>query len=452
LNTLAQHDGVICITRAVAGDVSEWLNEFGPNRLRPFKVGWFHLGADVAHSIPTKGLPTGATSVISEISSRPTFLMVGTIEPRKGQMQTLEAFERLWDQGIKVNLVIVGKHGWNVDRLISSMQNHSQRNRRLFWLDGISDEYLERIYAASTCLIAASEGEGFGLPLIEAAQHKLPIIARDIPVFREVAGEHAFYFTGLDPLVMANAIKDWIALDKIGKAPQSDKMQWLTWAESNQQLIDVILKDKWSTKWMSDGGFRYFGSDTRLSSQVGKPNALTMQTVGVAGYLLHGPYLEMYAGHYQIRVYGQVKLSGTPPAYVDIATRGASEILHSDVLKVSEEEAGLIAEIEVFLDTIVTDFEVRVWVSADSDLYISKVEILSESLFTKKITHSSDCKNTKLGNQVTDGTVVNGYLSKNNSPPFQREEPMNEQFDLIRGNTKIVLSSVVLQQDSRIDT
>ena len=57
---------------------------------------------------------------------------------------------------------------------------------RLFWLEGISDEYLEKIYDAATCLIAASEGEGFGLPLIKVAQHKLPIIARDIPVFREV--------------------------------------------------------------------------------------------------------------------------------------------------------------------------------------------------------------------------------------------------------------------------
>ncbi|WP_115760418.1 glycosyltransferase, partial [Escherichia coli] len=91
--------------------------------------------------------------------------------------------------------------------------NHAERNRRLFWLDGVSDEYLEKIYAASDCLIAASEGEGFGLPLIEAAQHKLPIIARDIPVFREVAGNHALYFSGATPDTLANAVKEWLTLD-----------------------------------------------------------------------------------------------------------------------------------------------------------------------------------------------------------------------------------------------
>ena len=65
---------------------------------------------------------------------------------------------------------------------------------------------LEKVYAASTCLISASEGEGFGLPLIEAAQHKIAIIARDIPVFREVAGDHAFYFNGNESTDLPKAI------------------------------------------------------------------------------------------------------------------------------------------------------------------------------------------------------------------------------------------------------
>ena len=48
--------------------------------------------------------------------------------------------------------------------------------------------------------LVASEGEGFGLPLIEAARHKPPIIARDIAVFREVANGHVLYFAGREPV------------------------------------------------------------------------------------------------------------------------------------------------------------------------------------------------------------------------------------------------------------
>jgi glycosyltransferase involved in cell wall biosynthesis len=72
---------------------------------------------------------------------------------------------------------------------------------------------------------------GIFLPLIEAAQHKLPIIVRDIPVFREVAGEHAFYFNNsTEPQVISDAIQKWLKLFKLGKQPKSDDMPRLTWA------------------------------------------------------------------------------------------------------------------------------------------------------------------------------------------------------------------------------
>jgi len=171
--------------------------------------------------------------------------MVGTIEPRKGHAQTLAAFELSWAEGMDTNLVIVGKQGWMVEKLVEKLRHHPELGRRLFWLEGISDEYLEKVYASCTCLIAASEGEGFGLPLIEAAQHKLPIIARDIPVFHEVAGEHAFYFKGKEPDDLAKAVQKWLELYRSGQHPKSDDMPWLTWNESASQLLDIIIAGKW---------------------------------------------------------------------------------------------------------------------------------------------------------------------------------------------------------------
>jgi glycosyltransferase involved in cell wall biosynthesis len=110
-----------------------------------------------------------------------------------------------------------------------------------FGLQGISDEYLEQVYAPSTCLIAASYGEGFGLPLIEAAQYKLPIIARDIPVFHEVAGEQAFYLNDKAPGDLVQAITVWLRQYEAEKHPTSGKMPWLTWKENAAQLMQVML-------------------------------------------------------------------------------------------------------------------------------------------------------------------------------------------------------------------
>jgi glycosyltransferase involved in cell wall biosynthesis len=242
LNTLVHFDGAICISETVAEELKEWMAIHGPERSRPFSVGWFHLGADINQSMPSKGLPENPEQRIEVLADNPNFLMVGTLEPRKGHVQTLNAFEVLWSQGVNVNLIIVGKKGWLVEALVERLDKHPESGKRLLWLDGVSDEYLEHVYNNSTCLIAASEGEGFGLPLIEAAQHGLPILARDIPVFREVAGASAHFFSGHSAENLADEIKVWLELYALNKHPSSVEMPWLTWKESAGQLVGVINK------------------------------------------------------------------------------------------------------------------------------------------------------------------------------------------------------------------
>jgi glycosyltransferase involved in cell wall biosynthesis len=238
-------DKILCISNAVSKDVKDFINDYDSKLLDTLKIEWFHLGADLENSSPSKGLPRNYELILKKINSRLSFLLVGTVEPRKGYFQILEAFEKLWNEGIDINLVIVGKEGWLVSEFINKIKNHEELGKRLFWLDEVSDEYLEKIYNSSSCLIASSEGEGFGLPLIEAAQKKLPIIARDISVFREVAGEFAYYFkNNNDPETLVETIANWITLYKNNKHPKSDNMPWLTWKESTEKILTFIKDQK----------------------------------------------------------------------------------------------------------------------------------------------------------------------------------------------------------------
>ena len=249
LEVVASCDGALCISRAVADELRGWLAQQGRRRITPLRVEWFHLGADIENSAPSRGLPPDAAAVLERIDAHPAFLMVGTIEPRKGHRQALAAFEQLWAAGADISLVIVGRPGWCMENFLEQLHRHPEKNRRLFWLQQISDEYLEQIYATSVCLIAASEGEGFGLPLIEAARHGLPILARDLPVFREVAGSHASYFHGLDAADLATAIADWRTRQACGQTTQSAGMPWLSWQQSvaqlGQKLFGYPLRDTW---------------------------------------------------------------------------------------------------------------------------------------------------------------------------------------------------------------
>ncbi|HHY0351349.1 TPA: glycosyltransferase [Vibrio cholerae] len=252
LNKISLLDGVICISRYVAEDFLKWVNEndLHKNRKRSFKIDYFHLGADIEKSAPSKGLPSNSSEIVERIKARISFLMVGTIEPRKAYADILKAFEKLWGASIDVNLVIVGKEGWiglpdemrrDIPKTIAKLKGHSESGNRLFFLDGISDEFLNLIYSSCDCLIAASYDEGFGLPLIEAAQKNIPLIVRDIPVFREVAGEHAYYFLGNDVSDISNTILYWLTLYEKGEEPKSNEMPWLSWKQSANNLINIIL-------------------------------------------------------------------------------------------------------------------------------------------------------------------------------------------------------------------
>ena len=241
LHIICSLDFSICISRSVAEELRQWLAASDTvKRQRPYRIEWSHIGADLGASVPTRGIPPNGVERLRQLRANPGFLMVGTIEPRKGHSEALDAFERLWAEGEQVNLVIVGKKGWMQDALIRRLNTRMAQENRLIWLEGISDEYLEAVYAASVCLIAASYAEGFGLPLIEAARHKLPVIARDIPVFREVAGQYAHYFSG----DLANAIKTWLALYAQNQHPKSDEMPWLTWQMSAERLWEQVTDDR----------------------------------------------------------------------------------------------------------------------------------------------------------------------------------------------------------------
>ena len=250
LNTVAEvADGAICISLAVADELHEWLSENNPNRLQALQLGFFHLGADFKANLPSEGISSDVLAALEKLRRRLSFLMVGTIEPRKGHQQALDAMEKLWADGINANLVIVGKQGWSSDNLVQRIVQHSEYNHRLFWLNGIGDEMLDQVYRNTQALLAASVGEGFGLPLIEAAQYGLSIIARDIPVFREVAGKHAYYFSG-DVDALAEALKNWLSLGS--DAPSSSYLSRLTWHQSSRQLVDVVLGGKWYRHWTTD--------------------------------------------------------------------------------------------------------------------------------------------------------------------------------------------------------
>ncbi|MGE0234979.1 glycosyltransferase family 4 protein [Methylocystis sp.] len=239
LATIVSHcDAAVCISENVANELSAYLAGLPePNRM---PIGWFRLGGDIPCDL-TQSVSDEATS-ITQVDS-PFLLSVGTLEPRKCYDVALDAMEELWNSGIEARYVIVGRYGWVSKALQSRVLEHEQYGKRLHWLQNANDADLNCLYQNARALVFPSLAEGFGLPIMEAANHGLPVIASDIPIFRELAGEHISYFKKLDSSALAAQLRKALSTPK-----QAPRIEVSTWKQSTRTLLDMIRSQSYQLR------------------------------------------------------------------------------------------------------------------------------------------------------------------------------------------------------------
>lgn len=156
----------------------------------------------VCHVVPL-GADFGKKSLVKDtqvsgqlrtiVKANPYILMVGTVEPRKNHKLLVEAF----DKGLKnmgYNIVMAGYMGWDMEEFAKNLHSHPDFGTRIFHLEGMDDTAITYLYQNARFLAFCSYTEGFGLPLIEGIQRGTPVLASDIPVSREVAGDYCLWF------------------------------------------------------------------------------------------------------------------------------------------------------------------------------------------------------------------------------------------------------------------
>lgn len=319
-------NGLICISRAVEADVRRHLDTLQVRRKRPIRLGHFHLGADIASSKPSDGMSREQELAVDRLQGARSCLIVGTVEPRKGHAQTIDAFELLWTSGAQVKLVLVGKPGWMTDHMAQRIREHMENGKRLFWFERASDELLQRLYTVCTVLLVPSEGEGFGLPLIEASRHGMPILCRDLPVFREVAGDHASYFSGHAATDLAAAIQDWLKLHKNGTVPSSKSISWMNWEQSAEKMLDVALRGQWDGAWTPGACFWFAAYDPRIRMESARRVRGHVLSDGSPGVIFQSATQAISAGSYRLQVHG-AWLTEAGAAWVEVVDNAATRAL-----------------------------------------------------------------------------------------------------------------------------
>ena len=172
-----------------------------------------HLGTETPVPDPSFALPT-----------RPYFVTVSTIEPRKNHALLLDIWENL---GLDApELHICGGRGWNnkavFDRLDSLPEGSkvSERNE-------LNDSSLAALVQGSQGLLFPSHAEGFGLPLVEAAALGVPILCNDLEVLRETLGDIPVYAKVSDSYLWDKIVKELALADpKVRKQGSYTPTNW----------------------------------------------------------------------------------------------------------------------------------------------------------------------------------------------------------------------------------
>ncbi|MBI5302898.1 MAG: glycosyltransferase family 4 protein [Chloroflexi bacterium] len=137
---------------------------------------------------------------------KPYVIFVGTIQPRKGIKTLLEAYSILRkNMSQSVQMVIVGSIGWkskSIQETILRLQNTEE----LVHLSGKDTHTVRQLIRHAKILVMSSLYEGFGIPIIEAMNSGCPVIASDIPVFREIVQGAAILFPVENPTTLAETI------------------------------------------------------------------------------------------------------------------------------------------------------------------------------------------------------------------------------------------------------
>lgn len=137
---------------------------------------------------------------------KPYFFYVGAIHPRKNLPRLIAAYDRFRAQGrTAVPLLIAGRFAWQTGEVHSAWQS-AQYREDIHFLGYVPEQELPSLVGAALGLVYVSLFEGFGVPVLEAMQADVPVIASNLSSIPEVAGDAALLVDPLSVPDMANAL------------------------------------------------------------------------------------------------------------------------------------------------------------------------------------------------------------------------------------------------------
>lgn len=223
-----QHaDRIIAVSECTKRDI---IKDYG---IQPEKIEVIYQGCD----------PTFAISVTQEKKEEVRkhyrlpnkyLLFVGSIEERKNALLIVKALEHL---PVDLHLVLVGKKTPYVNILTNALNN--QTSERVHFLHNVPFTDLPCIYQLAQVFVYPSRYEGFGIPILEALNSRIPVVATTGSCLEEAGGPHSLYVHPDDVMGLSNAIQKALQPD-IRDSMIQNGMVWATQFTQEQMALQTM--------------------------------------------------------------------------------------------------------------------------------------------------------------------------------------------------------------------
>ena len=153
-----------------------------------------HHGIDHARFTPVEPQPGADQRALKElglVEGRRRIVTLGTLEPRKGIVSLVEAFDTVAGGDRDVELVIAGQRGWGMEEIDSAIESSAHRDR-ITLLGYVADSIVPALLRSADLVVYPSVDEGFGLPALEALACGTLLVTTQDSVMAQLCGTAAW--------------------------------------------------------------------------------------------------------------------------------------------------------------------------------------------------------------------------------------------------------------------
>lgn len=218
------------------------------------KIVPIHIGPK--SSITKNEVQTGIDHSLEQILQKKYILHVGTIEKRKNLTNLLAAFELLLQNNPQqLYLVVVGqksnKPTLKDDAVFEMVAASSLLKEHVIFTGYSTDSQTAILYKHAALYVFPSVNEGFGIPILEAFAHKVPVLVAGNSCLPEVAGNAAICFDpyNADALskLIVQTINDQALLQSL-QQKGTERLKHFTWGKTLEALEALFERSIMHTK------------------------------------------------------------------------------------------------------------------------------------------------------------------------------------------------------------